>query len=89
MKKLLALVLAGVMAFSLVACGGGSDKETKAAENKKTVSKTDKKAPVVETEDENVDVEQMMAESRENILKHADESIQSQVLNRERILQLL
>ena len=28
MKKLLALVLAGVMAFSLVACGGGADTET-------------------------------------------------------------
>ena len=51
------------------------------------------KAPVEETEvetaDENVDVEKMMAESRENIIKRADESIQSQVLNRERILQLL
>ena len=41
-----------------------------------------------ETE-ETVDVEKMMAESRENILKHADESVQTQNLNRERILQLL
>lgn len=35
------------------------------------------------------DAEKMMAESTNNILKHADESIQSQVLDRERILQLL
>ena len=32
-KRLLALVLSLVMAASCVACGGGSDKETKAAEN--------------------------------------------------------
>ena len=43
-----------------------------------------------ETEvDEVVDAEKMMAESCENILKHADDSLQIQNLNRERILQLL
>lgn len=74
-----------------------SENKAKASEPKKETKKSDKTEKtnaktVVETDEvdsENVDVEKMMAESRENILKHADESIQSQVLNRERILQLL
>ena len=37
MKKLLALVLAGVMAFSLVACGGGSEGGEDAGEEKTSV----------------------------------------------------
>ena len=53
--------------------------------NAKTVSQTTTAADTEEV----IDVEKMMTESCENILKHADESIQSQNLNRERILQLL
>ena len=59
--------------------------------NVDTKDKTNAKT-AVETEDVELnpdEAEKMMTESRENILKYADESIQSQVLNRERILQLL
>lgn len=63
--------------------------KVKTTENKKTADKTNTTVTVEDTENEDINVEQMMAVSKENILKHADESIQSQVLNRERILQLL
>ncbi len=62
----------------------------------KEEKKTDKTNAQTTTElvaeqgtEEIVDVEKMMTKSRENILKHADESVQIQNLNRERILQLL
>jgi len=59
----------------------------------KTVDKTNAKTVsqlVEEAETEEVvDVEKMMAESCENILKYAEDSVQTQNLNRERILQLL
>ena len=67
------------------------DKKETASTEKKSVEKTNAKT-TTETEDVELnpaEAEQMMTESRENILKHANESIQSQVLNRERILQLL
>ena len=62
----------------------------------KKEKKTDKTNAQTTTElvaeqetEEVVDVEKMMNESCENILKHADESVQIQNLRRERILQLL
>ena len=62
----------------------------------KKEKKTDKTNAQTATElvekqesEEVIDVEKMMTESRENILKHADESLQIQNLNRDRILQLL
>mgnify|MGYP003308565708 CR=1 FL=1 len=62
----------------------------------KKEKKTDKTNAQTATElaakqetEEVVDVEKMMNESCENILKHADESVQIQNLRRERILQLL
>ncbi len=67
------------------------DKKAAASTEKKSVEKTNAKT-AAETEDVELnpaEAEKMMTESRENILKHANESIQSQVLNRERILQLL
>ena len=44
MKKVLALIIAAIMAFSLAACGGGSDSDAgdadgSAAENKKIIEK--------------------------------------------------
>ena len=65
--------------------------EPKKAEKTKSADKTNAKT-AVETEDVELnpaEAEKMMETSRENILKHADDSLQTQHLNRERILQLL
>lgn len=63
-----------------------SDSKSESVEPNKTTAKT---TVAEETDYDSIDVDKMMEESKENILKHADESIQSQNLNRERILQLL
>lgn len=65
--------------------------EPKKTEHAKSADKTNAKT-AVETEDVELnpaEAEKMMAKSRENILKQADDSLQTQHLNRERILQLL
>ena len=42
-----------------------------------------------DTKTASVDVEQMMKESTNNILKYAEESLQSQMIGREAVIQLL
>ena len=59
--------------------------------NKKTVDteSASKKAETTDVDTDTIDVEKMMEESTNNILKHAEESMQTQMVNREHILQLL
>lgn len=62
---------------------------TVAAATLKSSVLTDTLVSAEHTDTEDVDAEKLMADSKNNILKHASESIQTQVANREHILELL
>ena len=64
-KKLISLILCGVMAFGLVSCGDGKGKETSTNSNKTTTSSTDSSNSKVEAEKSDEEKDNSTLESKE------------------------